>query len=121
MCPPFSVRYLSKRAVLQPPSANMNKDYSINLSVQQVLSLWVQGTVPTLQHFTGTFTRGERSGETGSCVSSRRAHTPLHTPFSVCVCCLCRNVVLGVPVVSILLSVGSQRRGSADVCDIAAS
>ncbi|KAL1255137.1 hypothetical protein QQF64_013198 [Cirrhinus molitorella] len=30
----------------------MNKDYSINLSVQQVLSLWVQGTVPTLQHFT---------------------------------------------------------------------
>ncbi|XP_030645348.1 transmembrane protein 170B [Chanos chanos] len=33
-------------------SRNMNKDYSINLSVQQVLSLWVQGTVPTLQHFT---------------------------------------------------------------------
>ncbi|XP_023667844.1 transmembrane protein 170B [Paramormyrops kingsleyae] len=31
---------------------SMNKDYSINLSVQQVLSLWVQGTVPTLQHFT---------------------------------------------------------------------
>lgn len=30
---------------------NTNKDYSINLSVQQVLSLWVQGT--TLQHFTG--------------------------------------------------------------------
>ncbi|XP_042601433.1 transmembrane protein 170B-like isoform X1 [Cyprinus carpio] len=54
MCPPSSVRYLSKRAALQPPSANMNKDYSINLSVQQVLSLWVQGTVPTLQHFTGT-------------------------------------------------------------------
>ena len=32
---------------------NMNRDYSINLSVQQVLSLWVQGTVPRLQHFTG--------------------------------------------------------------------
>ncbi|XP_058610792.1 transmembrane protein 170B isoform X1 [Onychostoma macrolepis] len=79
MCPPSSVRYLSKRAALQPPSANMNKDYSINLSVQQVLSLWVQGTVPTLQHFTGTFTRGERPGETGSCVSSSRAHTPIHT------------------------------------------
>lgn len=31
----------------------MSKDYSINLSVQRVLSLWVQGTVPTLQHFTG--------------------------------------------------------------------
>ncbi|XP_041932303.1 transmembrane protein 170B [Sardina pilchardus] len=31
---------------------NMNRDYSINLSVQQVLSLWVQGTVPRLQHFT---------------------------------------------------------------------
>ncbi|XP_036422816.1 transmembrane protein 170B [Colossoma macropomum] len=31
---------------------NMSKDYSVNLSVQQVLSLWVQGTVPTLQHFT---------------------------------------------------------------------
>ncbi|XP_017310776.1 transmembrane protein 170B isoform X2 [Ictalurus punctatus] len=30
----------------------MSKDYSINLSVQRVLSLWVQGTVPTLQHFT---------------------------------------------------------------------
>lgn len=30
----------------------MNKDYSINLSVQRVLSLWVQGTVPTLQDFT---------------------------------------------------------------------
>ncbi|XP_010871833.2 transmembrane protein 170B [Esox lucius] len=29
---------------------NTNRDYSINLSVQQVLSLWVQGT--TLQHFT---------------------------------------------------------------------
>ncbi|CAB1350845.1 unnamed protein product [Coregonus sp. 'balchen'] len=29
---------------------NTNKDYSVNLSVQQVLSLWVQGT--TLQHFT---------------------------------------------------------------------
>ncbi|KAK6327920.1 transmembrane protein 170B-like [Coregonus clupeaformis] len=29
---------------------NTNNDYSINLSVQQVLSLWVQGT--TLQHFT---------------------------------------------------------------------
>ncbi|KAM6959556.1 transmembrane protein 170B [Aplochiton taeniatus] len=28
---------------------NTNRDYSINLSVQQVLSLWVQGT--TLQHF----------------------------------------------------------------------
>lgn len=28
-----------------------NRDYSVNLSVQQVLSLWVQGT--TLQHFTG--------------------------------------------------------------------
>ncbi|TMS18612.1 Transmembrane protein 170B [Larimichthys crocea] len=27
-----------------------NRDYSVNLSVQQVLSLWVQGT--TLQHFT---------------------------------------------------------------------
>ncbi|XP_026105992.1 transmembrane protein 170B-like [Carassius auratus] len=52
MCPPSSVRYLSKRAALQPPSANMNRDYSINLSVQRVLSLWVQGTVPTLQHFT---------------------------------------------------------------------
>lgn len=83
MCPPSSVRYLSKRAALQPPSANMNKDYSINLSVQQVLSLWVQGTEPTLQHFTGTFTRGERWGETGSCVSSSRAHTPLSTPASL--------------------------------------
>ncbi|XP_048850526.1 transmembrane protein 170B [Brienomyrus brachyistius] len=31
---------------------SMHKDYSINLSIQQVLSLWVQGTVPTLQHFT---------------------------------------------------------------------
>lgn len=33
--------------------ANMttDRDYSVNLSVQQVLSLWVQGT--TLQHFTG--------------------------------------------------------------------
>lgn len=33
--------------------ANMtaNRDYSVNLSVQQVLSLWVQGT--TLQHFAG--------------------------------------------------------------------
>ncbi|KAI5091141.1 transmembrane protein 170B, partial [Silurus meridionalis] len=30
----------------------MSNDYSINLSVQRVLSLWVQGTVPTLQHFT---------------------------------------------------------------------
>uniref|UniRef100_A0A8B9K2D4 Transmembrane protein 170B n=1 Tax=Astyanax mexicanus TaxID=7994 RepID=A0A8B9K2D4_ASTMX len=30
----------------------MSKDYTTNLSVQQVLSLWVQGTVPTLQHFT---------------------------------------------------------------------
>ncbi|XP_031650824.1 transmembrane protein 170B-like [Oncorhynchus tshawytscha] len=29
---------------------NMNRDFSVNLSVQQVLSLWVQGT--TLQHFT---------------------------------------------------------------------
>lgn len=29
-----------------------NADYSVNLSVQQVLSLWVQGA--TLQHFTGT-------------------------------------------------------------------
>lgn len=28
-----------------------SRDYSVNLSVQQVLSLWVQGT--TLQHFTG--------------------------------------------------------------------
>lgn len=27
-----------------------NRDYSVNLSVQQVLSLWVQGS--TLQHFT---------------------------------------------------------------------
>ncbi|RXN19168.1 transmembrane protein 170B-like [Labeo rohita] len=36
----------------------MNKDYSINLSVQQVLSLWVQGTVPTLQHFTGAAVAG---------------------------------------------------------------
>jgi len=27
------------------------RDYSVNLSVQQVLSLWVHGT--TLQHFTG--------------------------------------------------------------------
>ncbi|TRY85946.1 hypothetical protein DNTS_032712 [Danionella cerebrum] len=30
----------------------MSRGFSINLSVQQVLSLWVQGTVPTLQHFT---------------------------------------------------------------------
>ncbi|XP_062841817.1 transmembrane protein 170B [Trichomycterus rosablanca] len=30
----------------------MNRDYSINLSVQGVLSLWVKGNVPTLQHFT---------------------------------------------------------------------
>lgn len=29
-----------------------SRDYSVNLSVQQVLSLWVQGS--TLQHFTGT-------------------------------------------------------------------
>ncbi|CAL8396672.1 unnamed protein product [Gadus morhua 'NCC'] len=29
---------------------NTNRDYNINLSVQQVLSLWVQGS--TLQHFT---------------------------------------------------------------------
>ncbi|XP_029506082.1 transmembrane protein 170B-like [Oncorhynchus nerka] len=29
---------------------NMIRDFSVNLSVQQVLSLWVQGT--TLQHFT---------------------------------------------------------------------
>ncbi|XP_066572140.1 transmembrane protein 170B [Amia ocellicauda] len=36
-----------------PGSSGRNmKDYSINLSVQQVLSLWVQGSVPTLQHFT---------------------------------------------------------------------
>lgn len=30
----------------------MYRDYSINLSVRQVLSLWVQGSVPRLQHFT---------------------------------------------------------------------
>ncbi|KAM9494321.1 transmembrane protein 170B [Clarias gariepinus] len=30
----------------------MSADSSINLSVQRVLSLWVQGTEPTLQHFT---------------------------------------------------------------------
>ncbi|XP_055733271.1 transmembrane protein 170B-like [Salvelinus fontinalis] len=29
---------------------SMNRDFSVNLSVEQVLSLWVQGT--TLQHFT---------------------------------------------------------------------
>ncbi|KAG7501125.1 hypothetical protein JOB18_040535 [Solea senegalensis] len=36
----------------ESPGTNMttNRDYSVNLSVQQVLSLWVQGT--TLQHFT---------------------------------------------------------------------
>ncbi|XP_056336231.1 transmembrane protein 170B [Danio aesculapii] len=51
MCPPSSGRFLSRRAALQPPGANMNKDYSINLSVQQVLSLWVQGEA-TLKHFT---------------------------------------------------------------------
>lgn len=40
-----------------------NRDYSVNLSVQQVLSLWVQGT--TLQHFTGM--RNERCFHVLSC------------------------------------------------------
>ncbi|XP_061112260.1 transmembrane protein 170B [Conger conger] len=30
---------------------DMSRDYTINLSVRQVLGLWVQGSVPTLQHF----------------------------------------------------------------------
>uniref|UniRef100_A0A8K9UH30 Transmembrane protein 170B n=1 Tax=Oncorhynchus mykiss TaxID=8022 RepID=A0A8K9UH30_ONCMY len=44
--------HLSKRDANPGGGRNMNtnRDYSINLSVQQVLSLWVQGT--TLQHFT---------------------------------------------------------------------
>lgn len=41
--------------------------------------------------------------------------------LSVSVCFVCRNVVLGLPVVSILVSVRSRCRGSADVCDSAAS
>lgn len=41
--------------------------------------------------------------------------------LSVSVCFVYRNVVLGVPVVSILISVRSQCCGSADVCDAAAS
>ncbi|KAG5842948.1 transmembrane protein 170B [Anguilla rostrata] len=32
-------------------SRDMSRDYTINLSVRQVLGLWVQGSVPTLQHF----------------------------------------------------------------------
>ncbi|XP_051991433.1 transmembrane protein 170B-like [Xyrauchen texanus] len=51
MSPSSSIRYLSRRAAL-PPARAMNTDYTTNLSVQQVLSLWVHGTVPTLQHFT---------------------------------------------------------------------
>lgn len=48
--------------------ANMttNQDYSVNLSVQQVLSLWVQGT--TLQHFTGM--RSCFNPISGSCPSN---------------------------------------------------
>ncbi|XP_059411175.1 transmembrane protein 170B-like isoform X1 [Carassius carassius] len=81
MCPPSSVRYLSKRAALQPPSANMNKDYSINLSVQQVLSLWVQGTVPTLQHFTGRLRSHEEKDPVKRVhVSHPAARTRLSTP-----------------------------------------
>lgn len=37
----------------------MSRDYSVNLSVQQVLSLWVHGA--TLKDFTGR-TRGEAGG-----------------------------------------------------------
>ncbi|XP_026155830.1 transmembrane protein 170B isoform X2 [Mastacembelus armatus] len=53
-----------------------SRDYSVNLSVQQVLSLWVQGT--TLQHFTADLsiiqhpdnhkeTRGDREAKKGGC------------------------------------------------------
>ncbi|KAG7219397.1 hypothetical protein INR49_002829 [Caranx melampygus] len=44
--------YLLKRGASPGSGGTMttNRDYSVNLSVQQVLSLWVQGT--TLQHFT---------------------------------------------------------------------
>ncbi|XP_056598100.1 transmembrane protein 170B [Triplophysa dalaica] len=50
--PSSSVRYLSRRAALRKPGASMDKDDTINLSVQRVLSLLVQGTVPTLKDFT---------------------------------------------------------------------
>ncbi|TWW65806.1 Transmembrane protein 170B [Takifugu flavidus] len=50
-----------------------NRDYSVNLSVQQVLSLWVQGT--TLQHFTGK--KGKRRtagvcGRSGAALSCKQ-------------------------------------------------
>ncbi|KAK1805321.1 hypothetical protein P4O66_019662 [Electrophorus voltai] len=52
-----SFSHLTKRSAIPGGGSgrNMSKDYSLNLSVQQVLSLWVKGTIPTLQHFTGMF------------------------------------------------------------------
>ncbi|XP_035385273.1 uncharacterized protein tmem170b isoform X2 [Electrophorus electricus] len=50
-----SFSHLTKRSAIPGGGSgrNMSKNYSLNLSVQQVLSLWVKGTIPTLQHFTG--------------------------------------------------------------------
>ncbi|XP_035385272.1 transmembrane protein 170B isoform X1 [Electrophorus electricus] len=49
-----SFSHLTKRSAIPGGGSgrNMSKNYSLNLSVQQVLSLWVKGTIPTLQHFT---------------------------------------------------------------------
>ncbi|KAJ8378983.1 hypothetical protein AAFF_G00232120 [Aldrovandia affinis] len=49
-----SYSYLTKGGATRRNSGDgrvMNRDYTINLSVRQVLGLWVQGSVPTLQHF----------------------------------------------------------------------
>ncbi|XP_038133905.1 transmembrane protein 170B [Cyprinodon tularosa] len=43
-------RYPTKRAAKPGGGGAMSRDYSVNLSVQQVLSLWVHGA--SLQHFT---------------------------------------------------------------------
>ncbi|XP_015260529.1 PREDICTED: transmembrane protein 170B-like [Cyprinodon variegatus] len=42
--------YPTKRAAKPGGGGAMSRDYSVNLSVQQVLSLWVHGA--SLQHFT---------------------------------------------------------------------